>query len=234
MAKATIDLKKEQEATRARPRYDYSPVARFFFRSMDMLAGQETTLVKARLVEALAAVPYKAWQNRQHELMAMRYGDGELVRQAREIVTWGREAQDNEYWHLLIINEKLKEDAVQDPRYMSAPIPLAMIGTYGIMLWTMARVGLRRSFLLNAEFEDHSEHYYAQLVDEHPEWEDQPVTSGLVLEYGSFKSWADVFRRIGLDERDHMNNSFLFADRPEYVVRYDGMPDARAARAAAA
>jgi len=233
MAKTTIDLRKEQQATRERPRYDYSPVARFFFNSMDMLAGKETTLVKARLVEALAAVPYKAWQNRQHGRMVVRYGDEELVRRGREIVTWGREAQDNEYWHLLVVNEKLKEDSVQDPRYMSAPIPLAMIATYGVMLWTMARIGLRRSFLLNAEFEDHSEHYYAQLVDEHPEWEDRPVTSGLVQQYGSFKSWADVFRRIGLDERDHMNNSFLFADRPECVVHYAGMPAARVTAAAA-
>ncbi len=50
------------------------------------------------------------------------------------------------------------------------------------------------------------------------------MTSGLVQEFGSFASWADVFRRIGLDERDHMNASFLFARRPELVVDYRGMP----------
>ncbi len=31
----TVDLKKEQQASKARPRYDYSAVARFFFRNMD-------------------------------------------------------------------------------------------------------------------------------------------------------------------------------------------------------
>ena len=51
-----------------------------------------------------------------------------------------------------------------------------MLGSYGFLMWAMARLSVRRSFLLNAEFEDHSEHYYAQLVDEHPEWERQAVS----------------------------------------------------------
>ena len=88
----------------------------------------------------------------------------------------------------------------------------------------MARAAIDRAFLLNAEFEDHAEHTYAELVDEHPEWEEQPVDQPVVQQYGAFGSWADVFRRIGLDERDHMNGSFRFAGRPEHIVKYDGMP----------
>ena len=34
-----IDLKKEQQASAARRRYDYSALARLFFRSMDVLTG---------------------------------------------------------------------------------------------------------------------------------------------------------------------------------------------------
>ena len=66
-------------------------------------------------------------------------------------------------------------------------------------------------------------------MDDHPEWEGQPVTSELVQEYGSFASWADVFRRVGLDESNHMNNSFRFAGTPEHVVEYEGMPIAQGA-----
>lgn len=36
---------------------------------------------------------------------------------------------------------------------------------------------------------------------------------------------AEVFRRIGLDERDHMNNSFVLCGKPEHVVKYEGMSD---------
>ena len=227
MEQATVDLKMEQQASRARPRYEYSTVARGFFRSMDVLAGEQTTLAKAKLIEALAPVPYRAWENREYAVMTSHYGDPGRVEQARAIVSWGRAAQDNEFWHLLAINEKMKEDAARDPRYLSAPLPSLMVGSYAALAWTMARLDIRRAFLLNAEFEDHAEHTYAQLVDDHPEWEGQPVASELVREYGAFDSWADVFRRIGLDERDHMNASFAFAGMPQRVVRYKGMPEDR-------
>jgi len=227
VAQLTVDLKNEQHASRARLRYSYSAAGRFFFRAMDMVAGKEATLAKAKLVETLASIPYRAWENRQYARMTQHHGDKGLVQQARAIMRWGREAQDNEYWHLLVINEKLREDSAQDPRYLSPPIPFLMVWFYALLTWTMARVDIRRAFLFNAEFEDHAEHYYAQLVHEHPEWEDQPVANELVQEYGSFRSWADVFRRIGLDERNHMNSSFVFGGRPEYVVEYEGMPMAQ-------
>ena len=234
MEQSAVDLRKEQLASRARPRYPYSVAARLFFRAMDVLAGKETTLVKARLIEALAPIPYRAWENRQHARMALRYRDRDLVRRAREVVSWGRAAQDNEHHHLLVLHEKIGEDSVRDPLYMTPPIPRLMTVSYALMMWVMARVDMRRSFLLNAEFEDHSEHYYAQLVEAHPEWEEQPVTSEVVSEYGYFRSWADVFRRVGLDERDHMNDSFVFAGRPECVVDYQGMPQVRGAGSLAA
>ena len=231
MEQGTVDLSKEQQASAARPHYRYSALARFFFRSMDMLAGEEDTLFKARLIEALAPIPYRAWENRQYGRMTGRSADEALVRQARSIAAWGQEAKDNEYQHVTVLNEKLREEGVPDPRYLRPPLPWLMIGSWAVLQWVMSRVDIRRAFLLNAEFEDHSEHVYAQLVQDHPEWQDQPVTSAIVQEYGSFDSWADVFRRIGLDERDHMNNSFVFAGRPEHIVEYEGMPPIRGSAA---
>jgi ubiquinol oxidase len=221
-----IDLKKEQQASRARPRYPYSAVARVFFGSMDMLTGKQTTLAKAKLVEILATVPYRAWERREHARVTRHQGDGAGAQEAGAIMRWGKEAQDNEHWHLVLIEEKMREDAAKKAWYLSPPLPSLMVGPYGLLTWTMARLAIRRAFVLNAEFEDHAEHTYAQLVQDHPEWEDQPVESAVVQEYGSFRSWADVFRRVGLDERDHMNNSFVFGGRPEHVVKYEGMPEA--------
>jgi len=229
MEQVKIDLKKEQQASRARPRYPYSAVARVFFASMDMLTGKQTTLAKAKLVEILATVPYRAWERREHARVTRHEGDRGLVQEAGAIMNWGREAQDNEHWHLILIEEKLQEESAKDPWYLSAPIPSLMVGPYALLTWAMARTTIRRAFLLNAEFEDHAEHTYAQLVEDHPEWEDQPIASARVQEYGSFRSWADVFRRMGLDERDHMNNSFVFSGRPENVVEYAGMPTAAGA-----
>jgi hypothetical protein len=224
MENANIDLKKEQLASLARPRYKYSAIARFFFLSMDLVTGRKVTLAKAKLLETLACVPYRAWENRQYNRMTQQYGDLELVRQSRSIASWGRKAQDNEYWHLLVLNEKMKEDHVKDPWYLFPPIPFLMAASYAVMSWTMAFFAIHRAFLFNAEFEDHAEHVYAQFVQEHPEWENQPVNSGMVKQYGDFGTWADVFRRIGLDERDHMNSSFIFCNKPDCVVTYKGMP----------
>ena len=234
MERVEIDLKREQQASRTRPRYPYSAAARVFFVSMDMLTGRKTTLAKAKLVEILAPVPYRAWERRERGRVTRHQGAGGLGQEAGAIMRWGKEAQDNEHWHLLVIDEKIREDAATEPWYLSAPIPSLMAGPYALLTWAMARFAIHRAFVLNGEFEDHAEHTYAQLVEDHPEWEDQPVTSTVVQGYGSFRSWADVFRRVGLDERDHMNNSFVFAGRPEHVVEYEGMPVAASADTAVA
>lgn len=221
-----IDLKKEQQASMKRPRYKYSAAARFFFLMMDLITGRKETLAKAKLLEIMAGIPYRVWENRQYARMTQHYQDQDLVQQARTIMTWGREAQDNEYWHLLVINEKMKEDHARDPWYLFPLIPFLMAGSYGLMSWALALLNMQRAFLFNAEFEDHAEHVYAQLVHEHPEWEEQPVNNELVKKYGEFRTWAEVFSRIGLDERDHMNSSFIFCNKPECVVQYEGMTTA--------
>ncbi len=220
----TIDLKKEQQASNERPRCKYSLAAKFFFFSMDMITGEKTTFAKAKLIEMLASIPYRTWEIRQYARLTRGYKNTELINQAGSILEWGREAQDNEYWHLLVINEKMKEDNIKDPWYLFPLIPFFMIGTYVVMTRIMALVSIKSAFMFNAEFEDHAEHVYAKFVADNPDMADEPVKSEKVKGYGDFSNWADVFRRVGLDERDHMNNSFVFCGKPECVVKYDGMP----------
>ncbi len=215
------NLKQEQAASLNRPRYQYSIAARIFFKTMDILAGSKTTLAKAKLVEILASIPYREWEIKQYKRMTRCYENADAVRKSSGIVSWGREAQDNEYTHLLIIQEKMKEEHINDPWYLSFPIPHAAVLFYRVFARTLAFFSLRRAFLFNGEFEDHAEHVYAELVRDNPGWENEPADNSLVLGYtGNLLSWADVFRRIGLDERDHMNRSFLLAGKPEHVVKY--------------
>ncbi len=220
-----INLKKEQKASLSRQRYKYSFAAKLFFFMMDILTGKTITLAKAKLIETLASIPYRAWEIRQYERMTRKYKDESFVQKARKIMIWGREAQDNEYWHLLVINEKMKEDNEKDAWYLNPIVPFLMVSTYILISRILAIFNISRAFLFNAEFEDHAEHVYAEFVEEHPEWDTEPVNSNLVKEYDDFKTWGDVFRRIGLDERDHMNNSFVFCGKSEAVVKYEGMPE---------
>lgn len=224
MSQFNIDLKKEQQDSLARPRYKYSMVARFFFLAMDIATGRKVTLAKAKLLEILACVPYRGWETLQYARMTRHYKNIELVQEARSIIAWGREAQDNEYWHLLVINEKMRADGLNDPWYLFPPITFFMGWSYVLLARVLAFFSTHRAVLFNAEFEDHAEHVYAQFVQEHPEWEKQPVRNELVAKYTAVDTWADVFRRIGLDERDHRNTSFAFCGKTEFIVEYEGMP----------
>jgi ubiquinol oxidase len=220
-----LDLKREQQASLARPRHPYSAAARIFFWSMDVFAGRKTTLSKTKLLEMLASIPYRQWERHQYARLTRRYRNAPWVEQARHIVAWGREAQDNEYWHLLVIQEKMEADGLADAWYLTPPIPWLMVWTYVVLSRLLAFFSIRSAFLFNGQFEDHAEHVYAQFVEEHPEWETQSVDHPLVAEHTDAATWADVFRRIGLDERDHRNRSFIYAGKPEHIVTYPGMPE---------
>lgn len=73
-----------------------------------------------------------------------------------------------------------------------------------------------RSNRLNADFEDHAEHEYLQLVVEHPEWETEPYEPEIAAEYGTFVSKADLFRQIGHDERVHKLESVARMGAPRF------------------
>ncbi len=224
-----IDLKKEQIVTLERPRYNYSLAAKMFFLSMDIVTGWEITLGKTKLIEILASIPYRSWEIRQYGRLTRKYKQNDMIEKSGKIMEWSREAQDNEYWHLRVINEKMKEDGIKDPWYLFPLIPFIMVSLYSFLTRLMAVINIRRAFLFNAEFEDHAEHVYAKFVQDHPEWEMQTMNNDVVKQYGNLKTWADVFRRIGLDERDHMNHSFVLCGKPENVVNYEGMPEIFAA-----
>ncbi|OVE74204.1 hypothetical protein BVX94_01165 [bacterium B17] len=227
-----IDLKKEQKASLERERLKYSPIAKFFFFGMDMLTGKKTTVAKAKLIETLASIPYRAWENRAYIILTQSYKHSKIVKSSMNLVDWGRDAQDNEYWHLLVLDEKMKEDGAKDNWYLNPVMVYLIVLTYVILTKTVAAISLKAAFLFNAQFEDHAEHVYAQFMDDNPGLDDQKTDSPVVAQYAAtypedpgLKTWGDVVRRIGLDERDHMNHSFVFAGQPENVVKYDGMPE---------
>ncbi|MDX9769625.1 MAG: hypothetical protein RBT19_04640 [Tenuifilaceae bacterium] len=225
MANSVIDLKKEQQVTLNTPRYKYSLMAKIFFAGMDLAAGRKDDLPKAKLLEILASIPYRIWEIRHYMKLTRKYRNIEKVEKFQSVVDWGRSAQDNEYTHLLVIHEKMKEDGIKDKWYLNPFITFFIVLTYVLIARLMACFSQKRAFLFNAEFENHAEGVYAQLVVDNPQWEDQKLTNALVKSYADVETWADVFRRISLDERDHMNHSFEFCGKPELVQKYEGMPE---------
>lgn len=224
MAQTSVDLRKEHQNTLNTPRYNYSLMAKMFFAGMDILAGKKDTLSKVKLLEILASIPYRAWEIRHYLKQTRKFRNYSKVQEAQKVIDWGRDAQDNEYTHLLVVHEKMKEDGIRDAWYLKPLVSFFIVLSYIVISRTMAFISQNRAFLFNAEFENHAELVYAQVVVDNPHWEEQKVDNPLVKSYVDVDTWADVFRRISLDERDHMNHSFQFCGRPEHVVEYEGMP----------
>ncbi len=225
MAHQSIDLKKEQQYSLNMPKYKYSLISKMFFFGMDVIAGKKDDLPKAKLLEILASIPYRVWEIRHYMKQTRKYKNTDIVQISASIINWGRHAQDNEYTHLLVIHEKMKEDGIKDKWYLSSFATFFFVVFYVVTARLLAFFSQKRAFLFNAEFEKHAEQVYARLVEDNPQWEKQKLTNPFVKTYADVETWSDVFRRISLDERDHMNQSFEFAGKPEQVVKYQGMPE---------
>ncbi len=219
------NLKQEQLNTLNTPRYNYSFMAKVFFAAMNLVAGKTDDLPKAKLLEILASIPYRVWEIRHYLKLTRHYKKNNNVNKYNNIINWGRHAQDNEYMHLLVIDQKMNEDGIKDKWYLHPFVVIIVVLFYIFLSRTLAFVSQKRAFLFNAEFENHAEHIYATLVEKNPQWENQPLTNKFVKQYANVNNWADVFRRISLDERDHMNHSFEFCGMNQFVVKYPGMPN---------
>ena len=220
-----IDLRKEQEATLARPRMKYGLLASLMFRTMDLIYGNKTTYPKVKFLEILARIPYQAWEMKQYRRVNTCFGNEKKRRKAEDIIKWSREAQDNEYWHLLVATEKMKQDKVKDSWFWYHVVPPLVALKYTMFSRFLAFLSIKSAWKLNAEFEDHAEHTFMQFVKDNPQLENEEVDSSIVQDgrgsdNGKYASWADVFRRMGLDERDHMNASLKLIGKEDKVVEY--------------
>jgi hypothetical protein len=195
-----------QKESAVAPKRRYSLSARALFAIMDRLYGKERTLPKFRVLELVARVPYQAWENVAYVAVTHTSRQPGFARRVFDTVRLARWEQDNEQWHLLILEELTARDERQ-PFIRYRVVPQILAFGYYQLSWAMYVVRPAWSYRLNADFEDHAEHEYAHLVDEHPEWETTPFKGRFTQDFGEFDSLADLFRQIGYDERLHKEES---------------------------
>jgi ubiquinol oxidase len=213
----TSELRAEQEKTLAAPRLRYGLLARLLFIGMDVVYGRKRTLQKFKVLELIARVPYQSWENVAYIAMTHKYGDPRFARRIFEFVAEAREQQDNEQWHLLILSEMTHRKRIEEGFLRFRLIPQLIAFFYYHISWLLYVIKPRLSYTLNAHFEDHAEHEYMEFVRENPGLEQTPFESAFENDYGSFASEADVFRRIGLDEREHKEESILRMEQPRFA-----------------
>jgi hypothetical protein len=184
------------------PRRRYSLSARTLFAIMDGLYGKERTLPKFRVLELVARVPYQAWENVAYVAVTHTASQPGFARRVFDTVRLARWEQDNEQWHLLILEELIGQ-APRSPWLLHWLVPQVLAFGYYQLSWLLYAAKPKWSYRLNADFEDHAEHEYALFVREHGQWEDTPYEGSFTDDYGAYDSLADLFRQIGYDERLH-------------------------------
>jgi hypothetical protein len=209
------DLVAAQGETLASPRRRAGISARVLFAIMDVVYGQPRTLEKFRVLELVARVPYQAWENVAYVAVTHTARQPDFARRVFNRVRSSRWEQDNEQWHLLIL-EELTRDAPRGSFVKSRIIPQVLAFCYYQLSWMMYVLRPAWSYRLNADFEDHAEHEYALLVQEHPEWEHERYEGAFGGDFGTYDSLADLFRQIGYDERMHKLESEANMRQPRF------------------
>jgi hypothetical protein len=209
-------LKREQAQTLAAPRMRYGVLARVLFLGMDLVYGRRRTLSKFKVLELIARVPYQAWEQVGYVAMTHTSRTPDFARRVFDRVRQSRQQQDNEQWHLLILEELIARRGVREGfvKYWLGPQMVAFL--YYQIVWLLYVIQPAWAYRLNAEFEDHAEHEYMTFVREHPELEREPFESVVSEDYGAFESMADVFRQIGYDERVHKEESLAWMANPRF------------------
>jgi hypothetical protein len=209
-------LKQEQERTLAAPRMRYGLLARLLFVSMDILYGRTKTLAKFRVLEIIARMPYQAWENVAYVAITHAHADPDFARRIFDWVRESRSQQDNEQWHLLILEELKNKSGIRERFFYRSLMPQAIAFLYYNISWLLYVIRPKWSYLLNAHFEDHAEHEYMKYVAENPALEQVPFESAFAEDYGRFVCLADLFRQIGYDERVHKLESLARLDSARF------------------
>jgi ubiquinol oxidase len=197
------ELAEAQRETLAARRRSYGVASRFLFMSLDIFYGRQRSLSKFKVLELVARVPYQAWEQAAYIAITHIHERTGMARRIYTRIKECRDQQDNEQWHLLILDELIAGAGKREDRVRYFWLAQAIACVYYQMSWLLYVIRPVWSYRLNADFEDHAEHEYALLVEEHPEWEARLFESRLAADYGDFDSLADVFRQISHDERVH-------------------------------
>ena len=200
-------LRFEQLATLETPRLRPGIAARALFGTMDLIYGRGGSLGKFRVLEVVARVPYIAWENVAYVAITHTHSAPNFARGIHEEVSAIREQQDNEFFHLLIIEELLQRRGERQGFFRYRAIPQVMAWLYYHLSWLLYVVWPRLSHELDAHFEDHAEHEYMRYVADHPELDNEPWVTEFRDDYGDLATVGDLLRQIGLDERHHKQES---------------------------
>ena len=213
-----VDPRLEQERTLAAPRRRYGLPAQVLFFTMNVVYGRDLRLPTFRVLEVVARMPYQAWESVAYVAETHTHESPEFARRIHDRVEEARHQQDNELWHLLILEEMLHRQGHRSRPIRDRLFPQILAFVYYQISWLLYVVKPTWSYRLNADFEDHAEHSYMEFVQAHPELEAERWDSAFDVDYGRHDTVADLFRQIALDERDHKESSEAHMEHARFAA----------------
>ena len=158
-------------------------------------------------VELVARVPYMAWEHVGHIAQTQNHRDHAFDRKIQDRVLLARDEQDNEFWHLLIMEEFCEKAGYKRRWFLDRVFPQILSFLYYQLSWLLYVVRPKWSYQLNSDFEDHAMRQYAEFVAEHPEFDATPWESEYRKDYGFHVTVGDMLRQIAVDEEQHKDHS---------------------------
>ena len=120
---SSVNLKAEQERTLRTPRRRHGLSAGLLFVTLDLFYGRRRSLSKFKVLEVIARVPYQAWEHVAYIAMTHTYNKPHFARRVFEFIKESRMQQDNEQWHLLILEELVQKKGIREGFFLHRLLP---------------------------------------------------------------------------------------------------------------
>jgi ubiquinol oxidase len=219
---SAAELREHQQRYLAMPIYRYGLPARLLFWTADKVFPNGRSFAFFSFVELVARVPYMAWEHVGHIAQTQNHRDHEFDRKIQDRVLLARDEQDNEFWHLLIMEEFCERTGYRSRWFFDRVFPQVLSVIYYHLSWLLFVVRPTWSYRLNSDFEDHALRQYALFVEEHPEFDETPWESRYQGDYGFHATIGDMLRQVAWDEEQHKNHSEDYIRRGARFSRRTG------------
>lgn len=131
------ELVETHQRTLSAPRRRYGLGARGLFALLDIVYGKPRTLSKFKVLELVARVPYQSWEQVAYIAITHTEKRTDMARRIFHRVTESRAQQDNEQWHLLILEEHIARQQISEGWLKFTVIPQALAFVYYQLSWLL-------------------------------------------------------------------------------------------------
>ena len=174
--------------------------------------GEEPTYGKFKAIEVIARIPYQSWEVASYMLLTFFYLNEKKAIELSQTSRFGRESQDNETMHVVVISKLAKEHG-QSNFFLHTLVPLLFSFFYFLATLFLYLISPRKAFELNYVFEDHAFAQYSRFIKTNEKaLKERPVKSAFLEYYGRYpRSEYDFFVSVSCDEITHRNRSAAHA-----------------------